>query len=112
MNREELIKELRKPDQFKEIWLKKDTGERICALINGGFGWLMYLNHANAIGFSSRNPEIDSQDLITFQLNNGQMEEYPKNWVYPIDVVRDALLYFITNGKMSDAISWHDDSVG
>lgn len=110
MNKEDLIKELRKPDQFKEIWLRKASGESICALINGNFGWLMYLHHANDIGYSSRNPEFESQEVIPFQLSNGQIDNYPRNWVYPVSVVRDALLHFLHHGQMYEGIAWHDDS--
>ncbi len=87
MDKEQLIRELRKPDQYKEIWLNKETGENICALINGNFGWLMYLNHGNEVGFSSRNPETDFEETILFQLHNGQIDRYPENWVYPLSIV-------------------------
>jgi len=110
MNKEELVRELRKPDQYKEIWLRKQSGESICALINGNFGWLMYLSHRNDVGYSSRNPEIESDEMITFQLNNGQIDKYPKNWVYPVIVIRQALFYFLEHGQMYDGIHWHDDS--
>ena len=49
------------------------------ALINGEFGWLMYLRYDGDAGFSSRNPSYQgpSDAMIEYFLSNGQLDEYP-----------------------------------
>lgn len=100
------------PSKFAEIWVEKDDGSAMCALINGDLGWLMYLRQAGDAGFSSRNPEYDgpSGTLMEFQLNNGQMDEYPVAWTIPIQEIQRALDYFKRTGKPPSFITWHNDS--
>ena len=69
-------------EQYKEIWCKlKETenDERaMMALINGDWGWLMYLREEGDSGFSSRNPDYigtdDDGKMMDFLLSNGQLD--------------------------------------
>jgi hypothetical protein len=29
------------PSRFREVWVTKEDGQALCALINGDLGWLM-----------------------------------------------------------------------
>ena len=82
--------------QFREIWEEATNGQCMCALINGNVGWLMYLREAGDPGFSSRNPEYSGPEdkTIEYRLNNGQSDEYPASWAYPIEAVESALKFF------------------
>ena len=105
-----LEKLLSSPEQFKEIWIEGDKGQRICALINNDIGWLMYLRYEGDAGYSTRNPSIETKEEIEFVLDNGQREVYPKNWTYPLSILKSALLSFMNNSELPNQVSWHDDS--
>ena len=110
MNKSELEKCLSNGEQYKEIWLEGPGEQSICALINGHTGWLMYLRFAGDAGYSSRNPSETSDENIEYFLSNGQRDEYPKKWAYPIEVLKEALFGFIDNGALPKQVEWHDDS--
>jgi hypothetical protein len=110
MNKTELEQHLNNSEQFKEIWLQGPSKQSICALINGNVGWLMYLRFEGDAGYSSRNPLETSEENIEYILSNGQRDEYPKKWAYPIDTLKAALFSFIDNGALPKQVEWHDDS--
>lgn len=98
---------------YKEICINNDEDEQcMIALINGNFGWLMYLREEGDAGFSSRNPDYQGGDTETmsFYLSNGQLDEYPLSWVLPIDQIKNALDYFDKNHRPPKFIIWHNDS--
>lgn len=85
--------------QYSEIWLSADSGEQLCALLNGEIGWLLYLRFAGDPGYSSRNPAVSSGELMTFCLSNGECDEFPRAWTYPMDTLRVAMASFLTDGS-------------
>jgi len=109
MKPEELNQLLESPSQFKEIWLDGENGSKLCALINGDIGWLMYLRFEGDAGFSSRNPHISSEEDVEFILNNGQRDVYPKNWTYHVSKLSGAMRSFLQDGKLPSQLEWHDD---
>lgn len=99
-----------KRDQFQELWVR--AGDKsLSALINGEHGWLMYLDEPGDSGFSSRNPAYDgpADAMLEYYLNNGQRDEYPASWAYPLDEVTRALEYFRREEKRPAFIEWHRD---
>ena len=106
-----------KKEQYKEIWCKlKETenDERaMMALINGDWGWLMYLREEGDSGFSSRNPDYigtdDDGKMMDFLLSNGQLDHYPLSYVLPVEQVMKALTYFEKHHELPEFITWHDD---
>jgi hypothetical protein len=58
----------------EEIWVRKEDGQAMCALINDDLGWLMYLRNDGDAGFSSRNPTYQGPGdaMPGYFLNNGQ----------------------------------------
>lgn len=95
---------------FQEIW--EYVGPKsLCALINGDRGWLMYLEEDGDSGFSSRNPEYDGPPdaMIPYEITNGQGDEFPASWTYPLDDIHRALDYFRRSGERAPFISWHRD---
>jgi len=95
---------------FQEVWVKVGD-QSLCALINGDRGWLMYLREAGDSGFSSRNPVYDGpvDATIEYYLDNGQRDEYPASWAYPLEEVKRALDYFRREEKLPPFITWHPD---
>lgn len=110
MTKSELKKQLNEDDQFKEIWIDGSDEQSICALINGNIGWLMYLRFDGDAGYSSRNPLETSDENIEFCLSNGQCDEYPKKWTYPLSILKEALFNFIKNGQLPNQVEWHENS--
>ena len=111
MNREELLLTLNSSSRYKEIWLQHSSGTSICALINGDIGWLMYLPEDGGAGFSSRNPNETDTVEIEFLLNNGQEDLYPKNWTYPLSILKEGLFSFLKTGQRPTQLEWHNDSM-
>jgi hypothetical protein len=98
--------------RFREIWLESSSGASLGALINGEIGWLTYMRHDGDAGFSSRNPGYvgPADQMIEYRLNNGQVDEYPQAWAYPVEVVERALEHFRQTGTPPTFIHWHNDS--
>jgi len=97
-------------DGFDEVWV--NVGEKsMAALINGDRGWLMYMEYEGDPGFSSRNPSYDGPPtaVIEYYLDNGQRDEYPAAWAYPIADVRRAVEHFRREGTRPPFIEWHRD---
>lgn len=99
--------------RYKEIWIDtEDVEQAMMALINGDFGWLLYLREEGDAGFHSKNPAyIESDDkTMEFYLSNGQLDQYPLAWVLPIEQIKKALDYFETYHQLPDFITWYCDS--
>lgn len=97
----------------REVWLEGPGSERICALISGGRGWLMFQRGPDDAGLSSRNPAYDgpADAQIAYTLSNGQRDQYPASWAYPAEVVERALDHFRHTAEAAPFIVWHDDEV-
>ena len=103
-------KEIFEKDNFKEICLEGSSGSMLYVLINGEYGWLMYLRYKGDAGFSSRNLDFENDDTeIEFLLSNGQLDHYPISWTLPIAIVEKAILYFEKEDMMPPFITWHED---
>ena len=94
-----------------ELSVELDDGQSMVALINGGLGWLMHLRHYEDAGFSSRNPGYsgDPKGVISYQLSNGQIDEYPAAWAYPVEQLKQALTFFLESRQRPSWIQWHAD---
>ena len=97
---------------YREVWVETPDGKSMCALINGDYGWLMYLRENGDAGFSSRNPEYDgpANATIEYQLSNGQQDRYPASWAIPVAVIDRALRFFQEQNAPPPFICWHNDS--
>jgi hypothetical protein len=97
---------------FREVWAEAPDGQSMCALINGERGWLMYLRENGDAGFSSRNPTYAgaADATIEYRLDNGQLDEYPASWAYPVKVIESALRFFTENHAPPPFIHWHNDA--
>jgi len=97
---------------FREVWVDGPNGQSVCALISGEVGWLMYLREPEDAGFSSRNPGYQGppEAVTSYVLANGQRDEYPSAWTYPVAIVEEALSYFRAHGAPPSFITWHNDS--
>ena len=101
-----------KQPQYQEIWKETKEGQRLCALINGELGFLMYLRHKEDSGFSSRNPNYKgpADAMLNYQLNNGQQDELPLSWALPVEQIYKALDYFEKKKRRPPFIVWNNDS--
>ena len=96
--------------QFLEIWVSYNE-KSICALVNGDRAWLMYLRESGDAGFHTENPSYGSPDeMIEYELSNGQVDEYPSCMTYQRDEVFNGLISFIPNGIPSKKFNWMNDS--
>jgi hypothetical protein len=110
--KEDVDQALAEESQFKHIWISLDDGQSMTVLINGDIGWLMYLRTCEDSGFSTRNPEYaEAVGTIIFILDNGQGDEYPAHWTYPVSRLREALHEFLETHRLPMCVSWHDDSL-
>ena len=96
--------------QYKHGVVELEDGQSITVLINGNDGWLMYLRESGDSGFSTRNPDRNlSGDTLEFYLSNGQRDEYPSHWSYPVDQIAIALDEFLRTKRIPSQVCWHDD---
>ena len=100
------------PSPFREIVIESPNGQSLFALINGDVGWLMYLRTSGDAGFHSSNPHYrgDPNEMVEYELSNGQRDEYPRAWAYPTETVERALDYFRRENAPPPFITWHNDS--
>ncbi|NEO82920.1 MAG: hypothetical protein F6J87_01475 [Spirulina sp. SIO3F2] len=112
--KEDIERLLSGESQYKEIWVELEDGQVIMALINRDWGWLMYLRNAEGdAGFSTINPDCQNpQKKIEYILDNGQHDEYPAAWAYPIDTVRAALHEFVETHRIPVCVCWQDNALG
>jgi len=97
---------------FCEVWLYADSGwPAICALVNGGSAWLMFLREEGDSGFSTRNPNYSGpQDaVIEYFLGNGQRDEYPAEWDITTPEALRALEHFMENASMAPWLQWQEE---
>jgi hypothetical protein len=82
--------------QYAEIWIDYEDYPAMCALVNGSLGWLMYLRYDGDTGFSTRNPAYEGPPdaVVDYFLSNGQRDQYPASWAYPVEEVIQALEWF------------------
>jgi hypothetical protein len=99
-------------EAFREVWIDVQDGPALCALFNGGIGWLMYMRESGDAGFSSRNPDYQGKAdaMLEYRLSNGQHDAYPASWALPENQVIKALEYFVGCRQRAPFIQWHDDS--
>jgi hypothetical protein len=95
---------------YNEIWLTGHGTTSLTILTNGQSAFLMFLRHEGDSGFSSRNPTSPSSDTtISFKLANGQVDQYPADWVVPLTSAWQAAIDYFKTGKMSKEIIWEED---
>jgi hypothetical protein len=99
-------------EAFREVWIDVKDGPALCALFNGGIGWLMYMRESGDAGFSSRNLDYEGKAdaVLEYRLGNGQHDFYPASWALPENWVIKALEYFVECRQRAPFIQWHDDS--
>lgn len=91
--------------EMEEIWVEHGEA-RLCALINGSRGWLMYLRYPGDEGSHSVDPDCQDPGEMEFLLNNGQLDRYPVAWTLPIETVRQALEHFEQTGQPAPFVPW------
>jgi hypothetical protein len=94
-----------------EIWVRQGEYPALCALVNGNVGLLMYVRRYGDAGFSSRNPELATEEAsVSFVLGNGQEDEYPVAWTYPATKIFEALEVFASTQRVPPDIEWFNDA--
>ena len=97
---------------FLELWMGTNDGAEMTALVSGDSGWLMYLRENGDPGFSSRNLDYTglAGEVIQYVLSNGQLDEYPASWAFPVGELKNALQHFLRTGEPAPWIAWHNHS--
>jgi hypothetical protein len=99
-------------EAFREVWIDVQDGPALCALFNGGVGWLMYVREPGDAGFSSRNPDYQGKTdaMLEYRLSNGQHDVYPASWALAENRIVKALEFFVECRQQAPFIQWHEDS--
>jgi hypothetical protein len=63
-----------------ELWVDEPEGPAIRMLRNGANAWLMYLRHEGDSGFPTCG-DARRIGTVSYQLSNGQIDEYPAGLV-------------------------------
>ena len=54
----------------------------------------------------SKNP---SELYVDFLLSNGQMDEYPKNWLVDFELAKKSIIEYFINRQMWNGINWNEE---
>ncbi len=111
---ESAIKELEKElsslpeDAFSDIWVSLSGFPSFGALTNSEHAFLMFFRFGGDPGFVSSNPFYDDgrDEMVQFELANGQVDEYPLDSCYPTARAKEALLHFARTGDVPDWMQW------
>lgn len=98
--------------QYLELWVFSRDDRSLCALLKGDVGWLMYLRQSGDAGFHTTNPAYSGSrdDVITYKLENGQIDEYPASWAISVSQVERALEHFLDHGVPLRELTWVNDA--
>ena len=89
-----------------EFWISTEDGLAMTMLRNAEHGWLMYLRFNGDSGFVTKGDQ-DNQGSCTYQLSNGQIDEYPLSWCVDLEQCYKAIAYFFVNGGARyDFLTW------
>ncbi len=104
----ELIREFEKlrNDRFCEIWISGFGDASLTILMNQDKAFMMYLRNEDDSGFNSLDSEIETDEMMKFLLSNGQMDEYPLNFLVDKELAGKALLEYYKSGEMWNGIKW------
>jgi hypothetical protein len=113
LNAEEFLDLLRSTNHmpFRELSLShKGDKASMTVLMNGLEGFLLYMASDDDAGFTSRNPIKNSPtNSKQFRLTNGQMDQYPDDWVVAQHAIEEACVFFCNSKAMLPTMMWHDD---
>jgi hypothetical protein len=89
-----------------EFWIRADHGPSMCMLRNGEDGWLMYLQFHGDGSFVTQG-DRRRKGTCTYELANGQIDEYPLSWCIDLKQCYEAIAYFFANnGARWDVVAW------
>jgi len=78
-----------------ELWVAVERFPSMCMLRNGEHAWLMLMrsddDSVHSIG------EYAADDVCSFRLANGQVDEYPLSWCVGVEQCYKAIAYFYVN---------------
>lgn len=107
----ELHSVLSKIEKLKslEIWFKKEGTSSICVLKEETAAFIVYIDDEKDKTFSSRNLKGEKNKFIDFKLNNGQIDEYPENWVVSFEKAKLVIIDYFEGNDILNTISWNED---
>lgn len=115
---EELKTYLLKVDksQFSEIWLSNYVDEindfkksSICVLRNENLAFVTFLEDENNYFHSVNDLQKKTDEVIEFELSNGQHDFYPKSYCIEIEKAIRAVLFFYKFNEKADFIKWENN---
>lgn len=115
---EELKTYLLKVDksQFSEIWLSNYVDEindfkksSICVLRNENLAFVTFLEDENNYFHSVNDLQKKTDEVIEFELSNGQHDFYPKSYFIEIEKAIRAVLFFYKFNEKADFIKWENN---
>lgn len=89
-----------------EFWISTEDGPAMAMLRNGEHGWLKYLHFNGDSGQVTRG-DLSMGATCSYELSNGQVDEYPLSWCVDLEQCYKAIAYFFVNdGARYDVVSW------
>ncbi len=111
--RESAIRELEEKlaalpeNAWADIWVNHSRYPSIGALVSWEHAYLTFYRFDCDPGFVSLNPLYDDSDeMVRFELANGQTDDVPLASCYPTEKAKEALLHFARTGKAPDWLQW------
>ena len=98
-------------NEFNEICVFEKEKTALTILTNKleNKAFLMFQDLEKDISYTSFDQGKSSDQYIYFLLSNGQMDEYPTNWLIDIKLVKKTILEYYKTRKMWNGINWTEN---
>jgi len=92
--------------ELAESWIRSNDSQLMCILKANDKMLLMYLQNEGDVGVISQGNDGADQ-LVSFTLANGQVDEYPQNWCVDSQAAHQGIRFFLeSGGKRPENIRW------
>ena len=99
-------------EKYLEIDLFEENNMGIFVLLNEEYALVLFFRYEGDSGLSAINNKYANSDkLESFKLSNGQMDEYPLNYLIDRKEIFSIIECFINEKKMSDSVEWHEEDL-
>ena len=112
LNSEELLHQILNATDLTELHeiLISGHGDTSLTVMTNPYGaFMMFLRENGDSGFTSRNQTKEEGEFVDFKLSNGQVDQYPLNWVIKHEEAKQAIISYYRTGNMLETINWFEE---
>jgi hypothetical protein len=93
-----------------EIWIERYEGDGLLVAVSEPRAFVMYLREPGDAGFHATDPSLaDSPEYMEWELENGQVDEFPYGDTVPVSDALDAARHHLRVGGRLPTLTWVED---